>query len=892
MRLLQIHGSDKLSLVELLPDNLPPYAILSHTWGPPNEEVTYQDFLDGKGKEKIGYRKLIRCGQQAAQDGFQYFWVDTCCIDKTSSAELSEAINSMYSWYQLADVCYAYLADIGPKDSFTTSKWFTRGWTLQELLAPEEMIFFDEKWFLLGTRAGLREQIFQRTQIPVNVLSQAEPLEHFSAAQRMSWAAERKTTRIEDIAYCLLGIFNINMPLIYGEGENAFIRLQEEILKISDDHSIFAWRSTDDRGGCLATSPASFRKSGNIVQCVTLDRSYDPVILSGKGVHLNVRFMGIGHDKLGCAKLDCHEQGSGDERISIYVRDMNLTMKQLKRVKSNEFAQTNFEDFISSRYPVRRLCIQKSRVKSRSKSQLYGVPRVNAPMTIGPGQLSRKETKSKSRKSLLEAVKTGSEDDVWLLLTRGDIEVNQKDKDKQTALTHAACSGNESIVRMLLNHTGIDINPRDILGRTPTWWAAIDGHRAVVRLLLETSKVKVNLPNDNGSTPLFVAADAGHLEIVELLLTMHGIDANAKDKNRLTPLFVAVRAGHVEIVRLLSKIHGIDANAENKNGSTLLSVAVQSGNQAIVGLLLRVNGIDVNRRDKNWSTLLIWATKTVLDSAVVEDHSGKLDDMIAIIRLLLKMGKANSNIRDGDGRTSFSYLAAAKDERIEPICEFLVREIILNENSSLDQDGNSPLLAAILASELPVIKLLLKAGGVNVNFKNKDGLSPLLAAVFVRRDAVVVKLLLRKAEIEVNIRDNHGRTPISRLANYTYNTGYDMAKLLLKAPSIQLDSKDRHGRTPLSWAAASGNIEMVKSLLGASNVNVNSQDNNGRTPLSWAASSNSYDIVQVLLRMPDTDANLKDHDGRTPLSWAIRSAGQGTIEALKRQTDSRRFMAQ
>ncbi|KAF5846756.1 hypothetical protein GGP41_004773 [Bipolaris sorokiniana] len=801
MRLLQIHGSDKLSLVELLPDNLPPYAILSHTWGPPNEEVTYQDFLDGKGKEKIGYRKLIRCGQQAAQDGFQYFWVDTCCIDKTSSAELSEAINSMYSWYQLADVCYAYLADIGPKDSFTTSKWFTRGWTLQELLAPEEMIFFDEKWFLLGTRAGLREQIFQRTQIPVNVLSQAEPLEHFSAAQRMSWAAERKTTRIEDIAYCLLGIFNINMPLIYGEGENAFIRLQEEILKISDDHSIFAWRSTDDRGGCLATSPASFRKSGNIVQCVTLDRSYDPVILSGKGVHLNVRFMGIGHDKLGCAKLDCHEQGSGDERISIYVRDMNLTMKQLKRVKSNEFAQTNFEDFISSR-------------------------------------------------------------------------------------------GNESIVRMLLNHTGIDINPRDILGRTPTWWAAIDGHRAVVRLLLETSKVKVNLPNDNGSTPLFVAADAGHLEIVELLLTMHGIDANAKDKNGLTPLFVAVRAGHVEIVRLLSKIHGIDANAENKNGSTLLSVAVQSGNQAIVGLLLRVNGIDVNRRDKNWSTLLIWATKTVLDSAVVEDHSGKLDDMIAIIRLLLKMGKANSNIRDGDGRTSFSYLAAAKDERIEPICEFLVREIILNENSSLDQDGNSPLLAAILASELPVIKLLLKAGGVNVNFKNKDGLSPLLAAVFVRRDAVVVKLLLRKAEIEVNIRDNHGRTPISRLANYTYNTGYDMAKLLLKAPSIQLDSKDRHGRTPLSWAAASGNIEMVKSLLGASNVNVNSQDNNGRTPLSWAASSNSYDIVQVLLRMPDTDANLKDHDGRTPLSWAIRSAGQGTIEALKRQTDSRRFMAQ
>ncbi|EMD96053.1 hypothetical protein COCHEDRAFT_60145, partial [Bipolaris maydis C5] len=518
MRLLQIRGSDELSLVERLPDDLPPYAILSHTWGPSNEEVTYQDLLDGKGKEKVGYRKLILCGRQAAQDGFQYFWVDTCCIDKTSSAELSEAINSMYSWYQLAEVCYAYLADIGAKDSFTTSKWFTRGWTLQELLAPEGVKFFDKNWSLLGTRAGLQEEISERTRIPVSVLSQAEPIERFSAAQRMSWAAERKTTRIEDIAYCLLGIFNINMPLIYGEGENAFIRLQEEILKISDDQSIFAWRSTDDRGGCLATSPASFRNSGNIVQCTTLDSSYDPVILSGKGVHLNVRFMGIGHDKFGCAKLDCHEQGSGDERISIYLSDMSLTMRHLKRVKSDRFTQTDFEDFISSRYPVRRLCIQKSRVKSRSESRLHRETRATGSGTLVLGQLSQEGKKAESLNSLLEAVKTGIEDDVWLLLTRGDIEVNEEDHDQRTALTHAACNGKENIVKMLLNHTRVDVNPQDVHGRTPLWWATLNEHKAVVRLLLETSRAKVNLADRNGLTPLYVAVKSGDVEMAQLLL--------------------------------------------------------------------------------------------------------------------------------------------------------------------------------------------------------------------------------------------------------------------------------------------------------------------------------------------------------------------------------------
>jgi hypothetical protein len=126
MRLLQIQDSGEFSLVERIGNNIPPYAILSHTWGPSNDEVTYHDLLNGTGRDKIGYRKIIFCGKQAVQDDLQYFWVDTCCIDKTSSAELLEAINSMYLWYQAAEVCYAYLADVPSNNTFSSSRWFTR----------------------------------------------------------------------------------------------------------------------------------------------------------------------------------------------------------------------------------------------------------------------------------------------------------------------------------------------------------------------------------------------------------------------------------------------------------------------------------------------------------------------------------------------------------------------------------------------------------------------------------------------------------------------------------------------------------------------------------------------------------------------------------------------
>ncbi|KAL4895121.1 hypothetical protein BDV59DRAFT_160125 [Aspergillus ambiguus] len=142
----------------------------------------------------------------------------------------------------------------------------------------------------------------------------------------MSWAAKRQTSRVEDRAYSLMGIFSVNMPLIYGEGEVAFIRLQEEIMRISDDDSLFAWASSDNRGGLLATSPTDSSHSNNIARTDPFGTLDNPSTISSRGIHLDLRFIGIGCEGLGLAILHCKERSGGHKLIAIYLRDLFLTM--------------------------------------------------------------------------------------------------------------------------------------------------------------------------------------------------------------------------------------------------------------------------------------------------------------------------------------------------------------------------------------------------------------------------------------------------------------------------------------------------------------------------------------------------------------------------------------
>ncbi|KAI0556211.1 heterokaryon incompatibility protein-domain-containing protein [Xylaria curta] len=263
--------------------NVPRYAILSHRWE--KDEVSYQEIFEATKsgeiplyhpvQKKPGFQKIIHFSQRALTKGFEYIWVDTCCINKESSAELQEAINSMFLWYQNSGACFAYLSDVSTilddanmpsnhsqqisRSSFKESQWFTRGWTLQELLAPHHLIFFDQNWNECGTVDAANQEIYEVTGIDIKKvfsLSRAKDtcLQELQVGQRISWAAHRETTRIEDRAYSLLGIFNISMPLLYGEGMRAFQRLQEEIMQVDDDISILAWNCT--------TADADFAPNG------------------------------------------------------------------------------------------------------------------------------------------------------------------------------------------------------------------------------------------------------------------------------------------------------------------------------------------------------------------------------------------------------------------------------------------------------------------------------------------------------------------------------------------------------------------------------------------------------------------------------------------------------
>ncbi|KAK7415841.1 hypothetical protein QQX98_005623 [Neonectria punicea] len=283
---------ETLQMEEFFGDVIPEYAVLSHTWA--EQEVSFDDWT------KKGYAKILgTCSLASRINDLKYVWVDTACIDKRSSADLSEAINSMFRWYSDSQVCLVHLADVDPPEElvvaspqdvltgtaeptalsdglrrqFRESRWFTRGWTLQELLAPRHLLFFAKDWTLLGNLQWLVQDVGVATGIPERFLLRELKLQRASIAQRMSWAAGRKTTRTEDMAYCLLGLFNINMPLLYGEGTKAFRRLQAEIIRESYDHSIFAWQGDMDRDAAgdahypiLAPSVQCFRAHSRIIQ--------------------------------------------------------------------------------------------------------------------------------------------------------------------------------------------------------------------------------------------------------------------------------------------------------------------------------------------------------------------------------------------------------------------------------------------------------------------------------------------------------------------------------------------------------------------------------------------------------------------------------------------------
>jgi hypothetical protein len=363
-------GNEKLELIQRWGNDVPAYAILSHTWSQnPDDEVLFADVQNGTSASKPAVSKLWHAIERARLDGYGYIWIDTCCIDKTSSVELSEAINSMYAYYRDAQKAYGYMPDVSALgDNFHTSRWFSRSWTLQELIAPRILEFFTSDWISLGFKADLHTAITSVTGIENEYLSLTLPVEHASIAKRMSWASSRQATREEDMAYCLLGMFDVNMPMLYGEGsKRAFARLQEEIMRSNEDQSIFAWlQEPDDETipsdyhGLLADSPKNFRRTGS-TKTYTEVGDYNPCNMTARGLKLTLPLTpkhavdGLGDILI--AALQC-PVASRDHSgwLAVYLQKMPSGSNQYARVDCKNLASVSElgmpqELYVRQRFP-------------------------------------------------------------------------------------------------------------------------------------------------------------------------------------------------------------------------------------------------------------------------------------------------------------------------------------------------------------------------------------------------------------------------------------------------------------------------------------------------------------------------------------------------------------
>lgn len=363
------------------------YAILSHTWE--DDEVTFQDMMGNMNKAhaKRGFDKIRRTCKLALERDIPYSWVDTCCIDKSSSAELSEAINAMFAWYQGSTVCFAYLSDLeldsehaeagpalvddsdmAPPDSsedgdgedyemvrktlytaLCKCRWFTRGWTLQELIAPSVLEFYSSDWSYAGAKEELAGALVQITRIPKNgLLNKPGSLRAQSAAQKMSWAAHRETTRTEDIAYCLMGVFGIHMPMLYGEGgKAAFQRLQEMVLERTGDLSLLAWTAQEHQPadtrpvrGVLAESPAEFANCTHTAFTRTASARSEICAITNGQLKINNPFLvyNVGQKEDEILDLHCNDgnaaQGIYVRKVSgVYLRSETNALAKISRAK-------------------------------------------------------------------------------------------------------------------------------------------------------------------------------------------------------------------------------------------------------------------------------------------------------------------------------------------------------------------------------------------------------------------------------------------------------------------------------------------------------------------------------------------------------------------------------
>lgn len=751
---MHLINTETLKLESFEGSRIPLYAILSHTWG--QDEITFQEIQLGIADtdKRVGYQKITATCQIAKSHGFDYVWVDTCCIDKKSSAELSEAINTMYRWYEDAAICYAYIADVSidvsDPNQFAKSRWFTRGWTLQELIAPSIVVFLDNEWRKIGTKSSLVSEIAGITGIPHDILEGSDP-RSASVAEKMSWASTRQTTRIEDIAYCLLGIFGVNMPLLYGEMEGAFNRLQEEIIKISVDYSIFAWGGIESPfNSLLAMSPAAFSNSTGIRPLYLDDDAQGgtAITINNQGIHLKLRISSTTADNTYLALLPCTWQSG--LRVAIVVMRAG-SHRCFRRVFSKRLELVSRESFsIFEEENGNPVCFE--RVNQTRERQL---PFVRA-LTRGNVNLARFLLEKGhdfgfqcDMRIIAPSKATNLRDDAAVkLFHKNGAYTGPANLTAPIHLHLAAHHGREEVVKLLLEK-GADPNVLHD-DKAPIHWAAEFGHKAVVELLIEKGG-DAEIKDSSGITALYYAAVNKNRAVMELLLK-NGVDPESKDKYNRTPLHAAATRGDETLVKLLLDA---DANTEIKtnDGLTPLHVAAHIGHETVVKSLLDADA-DVEIKDNSGWTALHYAAvgghdtvvKLFLEKGIYPDIKDKSDltplhtaaqygDEI-LVKLFLD-AKADAEIKDIYGMTA---LHAAAGNGHEAVVKLLLERGI--DTDLKEEKNRTPLHLAAQNGHITIVKLLIENGA---NPNQRDGLNqtPLHLAAS-HSHVAVVKLLLEK----------------------------------------------------------------------------------------------------------------------------------------------------
>ena len=854
MRLINV---ETLKLEEFFGDAIPPYAILSHTWGKDKDEVSFWDIKKGN-IEKAGSRpiKLEGCCRQAMEDGLGYAWIDTCCIDKTNGVELGEAINSMFQWYRNASICYAYLSDVpvgdNPHDSrsrFFSSRWFQRGWTLQELLAPQSLRFYNSEWYCLGTKSEMSLIVERVTGIPRPLLLGVEKLHGASIAQRMSWAAKRVTTRKEDIAYSLLGIFDVMMPMIYGEGDRAFDRLQKKIIKKYRDDSILAWGlcrtltepTTNNSNdmisvGVLAAAPSDFANCGHIVLREHHNESRKAFTIDGGCLQV-------------CLPLFTTETGQtlgllncGPEHNTEQVVGIPLTIAPTGR---------SFNGFIR---PKGRYSILHPDIRSETPIRPIDIriKRDEAPSAIGYRNWLYIEQSIETNLELVEVEpKILWHRDRALIATRSDSNGNIV----QPILARFCPKGEGSpdfLVVFEFETQGLQVRPQCHIMISSKDTTLVDLAQKLIYIRHEAlGKQSAN----NGTISIHVTVqpkifDEQPMFAVRLakIRSLPDDTVNATFELRLLDLKLESVSQVKEEDEICQGAESLGRHREEKIASLehmkeQLTVVDEQIRKLSDERRLLVNGLDKKLQE--------------MDRLTIEENWIK-QRQDELSRRRLRMQSLLQNDLD---------TAKALENGYEPI----VRLLLLTTGNITVNDDQTPLSWATANGYEGIIRLLLTAGKA----EDKDGRTPLSLAAAGGHEAAVQLLLNKGADVDSN--DDCSRTPLS----YAAENGHEAVVKLLLEKGAKLETKDVGGRTPLLYAAGEGHEAVVKLLLEKGAKLETKDKDYGRTSLLWAAQNGREAVVKLLLEK-GAELETKDNHGRTSVSLAKEKGPEAVVKLLEK----------